>query len=152
MSTWVRTLLLWCVALAIPLQGMAAVVMPLCAALGSTQQTMPFMGHPLMASAAADQSNHAGHAMHADIAQALPDHPNGHDSGAPAADQDGHDCHSGHGMLKCCSSVGSLATMTRPALPARSALRAPTPLAVAAQLPAGVILDGLDRPPQSLLA
>lgn len=154
MSKTVRALLLWCLALAIPLQGMATVVMPLCSAMGSTSLTTSFMGHPLALTAAAQtqtQASHAEHAMHHGMA-----HEVGHDStqaGAqPEVNHDGHDGHTSHGMLKCCSATGSLAVLSNISLPAQGMLPMPAPLASTAQLPAGVIPDGLDRPPQDSLA
>jgi hypothetical protein len=157
MSSVVRALLLCWVALAIPLQGMAAVVMPLCAALDSSSVNTTFFGHPLTPAGAAQASaDHAGHAQHHDMSQGM-----SHEAAGPLAHHTAHVSadagdppagHAGHGMLKCCSATGGMAMLSSTALPAQGKPRAPAPPALAAQLPAGVILDGLDRPPQPSLA
>jgi hypothetical protein len=155
MSSLVRALLLCWMALAIPLQGMAAVVMPLCAALDSPSVNTTFFGHPLT-SAGADTvqplPDPADHDLHHDMSHDAAGPLAHHTAHAGADAGDTHEGHTGHGMLKCCSAIGGMAMLSSAALPAQGKLRAPAPLALTAQLSAGVVPDGLDRPPQPPLA
>ena len=167
MSRRFRAFVWWLIAVAIPVQGMAAIVMPLCA-------PSPFV---MVTEAASDHVNGPmahDHPMapvvvgmvHMDHAQApayAPEHPSEHAPDhvhAMAAHGGGHSTppdtdhagHSGHGMLKCCSAGCSMAACfdSSPAEPARAPSIAPAQPGVSAYT--GVILDGLDRPPRHHLA
>lgn len=136
------------IALAIPVQGMAVIVMPPCAGVHHmAAQGVP--GHSAdepasgLVTAAA-----ACHPWHIEL-----------ESSDHSADAGHHDCiahgepgDSDHGVLKCCSANCSMAALTAPHVMARAPLRSPAPLHPLAHLYRGVTPDGLDRPPKLFLA
>jgi hypothetical protein len=146
MSSVFRAVLMWLIALTLPMQGMGAVVMPQCP---PAHHTVPvafdlFADHQSADSPMAAPVNHATH--HGEAADQAAGA--GHDVGATH----GESGHSGHGMLKCCSATCSMAAVTAPSLGARTQLRSPAPLQPLVPLYRGVTADGLDRPPKLFLA
>ena len=122
------------IVLAIPVQGMAAVVMPLCLPAPHGDASMAI---DRLADRSADH-HHAAASHHAagQGDEATPDEP----------------AHSGHDMLKCCSAACSMVALTTPPLAVGLQARPPAPLHPVAQLYSGVTPDGLDRPPKFILA
>ncbi len=156
MSRTYRALLLWLIAIAIPLQGLAAVVMP----LGATGLTSTVShGGPTRAEAGTLDGVHghrhgqAHQQMHQQVHQQVPGHTaTGHSSGNPAAPDTDPPCHSGHNMLKCCSAACSLLAYMPPALAKHSPMPSVAPVQAEAAFCPDVFLDSLDRPPKRLLA
>lgn len=161
MVCWCRLLLLWLMAVTIPLQGIAAATaMAHCAPApqraGSVEGDAMHSGghtrhdHPVQVEggSALDAQPHAqpeAHA-HADVdavAAGAADH--GPERGADSAG------HTGHSTLKCCSAVCALAMPVAQQLAVRSPVRAPAPTWPAALFAQGVVLDGLERPPRQAL-
>lgn len=143
-----RTIVMWLIALTIPLQGVAAATMPLCApshhAAASAKAGGP--DGPMAQLPLADAAD--PHALHKRTATHHTDDSAHHGSAAHGkAGQSGHD------VLKCCSATCSMAAVTSvPSLAARSPQRSPNPLHPVASRYRGVTLDGLDRPPRRFLA
>lgn len=138
---------MWLMALAIPVQGMASVQMPLCA---PALEAVAAAAH-----APAVQADHTGHGMHASADHHhAPDQPRAHDG--DLSGHVGHDGnqsgHAGHGALKCCSVACSMAVMAIPGLLAQVQATASNVLPLVAQLHPGITPAGLDRPPKRLLA
>jgi hypothetical protein len=148
MSRVVRSLVLWLIALAIPLQGMAGGIMLHCA---PTQQAAgsPGLSHGVAhAPAAQTMAGLSAHAMHhGAVEHMLADHPGQDDDGLHGAGGQ-----SGHNMLKCCSAACSMAAGVVPNLAVQAQARSPAPRQPVAQFYRGVALDGLDRPPKTPLA
>lgn len=142
-----KVFVMWLIALAIPVQGMAAVSMAHCPAEHHTgipgAPDRPAVGP----SAGAKLDTAEAHAMH-QHATADPFASSEHQEDATTADSG----HSGHGMLKCCSATISMAAVMAPGLVARLTLRSPAPLHLQERLDRGVTPDGLDRPPKFHLA
>ncbi len=146
----IRILALWLMAVAIPVQGFAAVVMPFCspahAAAVSNSQLQSQSQSAGKGSIRMSISTHSTAHGTAEM-----QHPSGHAHGSGSAAEpasDHSDGHAGHSMLKCCSAGFSMAAFFAPVIPARSSARSPTPLQLETQIYQGVILDGLDRPPR----
>jgi hypothetical protein len=145
MFRWLRLVVMWLMAVAIPLQGFAASAISLCA----PEQVA------MMAGAVIDD----GHANHRHVLESADG--GAHIAHAPAlpvassADPDdqasGHLGHASHGVLKCCAACAMAAVMV-PDLAARGQTRSAAPSRTVEHFYQGVILDGLDRPPRSLLA
>lgn len=120
---------MWLIALAIPMQGMAAVVMPQCPP--AQHAVAPGTSERFADERAADHAASSGH------------------QDGTAHGESGH---SDHGVLKCCSATFSMAAVTTPSVVAQTPLRLPAPLHPLAQLYRDVTPDGLDRPPKLFLA
>ncbi|MDH4053146.1 MAG: hypothetical protein OEU93_16360 [Rubrivivax sp.] len=135
MLRFVKVVAMWLIALAIPVQGMAAVVMPLCAP--AHHADLQAVGAKV---AAADLAQH----HHAGMTHAA---PTDQDAGA-AGDDAGH---IGHPMLKCCSAACAMAAVMPANLDVRAQARSPAPQHPVAQIYRGITPDGLDRPPKSFL-
>ena len=122
----IRTLLVWLLALALPMQGVAAA-------------TMAFCGQAHQAVAAADHSRHQLHADHdAHRAQLHTAEPG---SDAPAAPSEAHTCSA---CASCCS-VGAILTAL-PSVPLPDF--APTVFVATVTAVDAFVADGLDRPPR----
>jgi len=160
MSRIYRALLLWLVTIAIPLQGMAAVVMPLCV----TELPVAVSNGVLNRTAAKMLNEHSALADVKAPGQMLESghgHGHGHAHG-PAADghgasstatpDAGQSGHSGHSMLKCCSAACSMAVYFSPSVAKHSRMPSLAPEQVEATFCPDVFLDGLDRPPRSFPA
>ena len=148
---------MWLMALTIPLQGMAAVTMPMCPAAHHSNASLGFDQWAAQAEAGDTMATAADHAMHhdaTDVVNAVDEA----DAASLAQDDDGaagpsaDACDVAHSMLKCCSAACSLAAMMAPDLALQAFLRSPAPLHPVAQFYRGVPPDGLDRPPKSVLA
>jgi hypothetical protein len=144
MFRFVRMLALWLAALAIPLQGIAAVAMPFCPPAHSA--AMPV--------ASADPSGAHRMGRHAPDAAAGHSHPadghvhaagSSHDAAAADTDQAKH---GGNNMVKCHGIGGTIASAFAIGLVSRTQPPSTAPLQPAAQIYQGVILDGLERPPR----
>lgn len=144
-----RLLMVWLMAVAIPLQGMAATaVMQLCMPSHTAGSVDPALlqadahsmhTHPVSSDADATKQLH-GQGKAFDPPDLRLD---------PGSDSAGH---SSHGMLKCHSAGFSIAGFVASALSTRIQVRSPAPARPEALLYQGVILDGLDRPPKLPLA
>ena len=147
MPAVVRLLALWLIALSIPVQGMAAVVMPLCPpAHHSDGLPAPDrLADPHGADAPAALS--VDHAAHPGTTADRFAHP-AHDHGT-APDGPGH---AGHSMLECCSAACALSGVVPPNLVMQAPASCAAPPHAVAPLHLGVTPDGLDRPPKSILA
>ena len=134
-----RSLLVWLMALALPLQGIAAAGMQACG---------PTHGHtgPVVASAHESVHGHAAmRSVHGDVhgeahAPAL-QHPSA-DTELPAA---GHQCGA---CAACCPAVALPAALVLPAVPLSETVVIP---AAPARL-ASFVPPGLERPPRAILA
>ena len=156
MSRTYRALLLWLIAIAIPLQGLAAVVMPL--AMTGVSATANH-GAQNLASAETLDGAHGHQSAHQSAHQLSHQQGHGHtatghgvgsaSATAPEADPP---CHSGHSMLKCCSAACSLLAYIPPGLAKHSPMPSAAPLHAEAAFCPDVFLDGLDRPPKRFLA
>jgi hypothetical protein len=138
----VRTLVLWLSLLSIPVQGMAAVVMPLCPIAPSSGMSVDVDRPAVHIGAIGSTSATADHTMH-------------HGAVSPGLADAGHDgsaSPSGHGMHKSCSASCAMVTVATPSAIPRTPVPSLAPLQPAVQIYAGVTLDGLDRPPKHLLA
>jgi hypothetical protein len=144
----IHSVVLWLIFLAIPVQGIAAVVVPLRApahhaGMAETEghasgTQLADMHAPAAAGAAAHQDAAVKSAMHADHHE---------DKAGGGSD------HSGHPMLKCCSAACAMAGV----MPAATATIRPltgstAPLTFLARFYISVTPDGLDRPPKYFLA
>lgn len=130
MQVWLRLLIVWCIALALPVQGIASVTMAHC---GPSHEGM----HSAQGASHHDHSAHqASAAHHHDEAAADP---------APLNDLAKYKCSA---CASCCAAC---------AIPSAK-LRIPQPAATFTVLAEGVITiepcasDGPDRPPRALLA
>jgi hypothetical protein len=142
-----RTALSWLIALIVPVQGMAALAVPLCPA-----------AHGLGVSAGID---HVAYGLGADAQWALAADLAAQ-AGAPAhhaADSDSHDgalqgkadpC--GHGPLDCCSAACAMVAALAPVRFSQVPPRSPVPPHPLAQRYRGLTPDGLDRPPKIVFA
>lgn len=147
-----RTVVMWLMALAIPLQGLAAAVAPLCEAAGHTPAAIAAF-HPAVTLAASVQQagaqsgdSHHGHGgLHTAAASQTVD-------SADHADHAGGSDHVGHGGHACCGAAGTVAANFTSDLFARQPAPSLAPVAPAALRYQGVVLDGLDRPPRLILA
>ena len=147
MFAFVRSVVMWLIALAIPVQGMAAVVTPLC--LPAHHSDGSSMAHRLV--------GHRGVAAHAALAGDHAAHhgaASDHDTGAAhdhltAPDETGH---AGHAMLECCSAACAMSGVMPPSLAARASACSVAPPHAVAPLHLGVTPDGLDRPPKPIVA
>ncbi|WP_418314775.1 hypothetical protein [Piscinibacter sakaiensis] len=144
MSGVVKTIVLWFIALAIPLQGMAATVFPLCPTEHHAPALLVVAQLPADELGAADHASMVDHHQHHQqpdaVSLAAADAPVSHDAELL-----------GHGMLNCCSAAGAMLALGVPSVPTLPALRSPEPLPPAAQADLGVTLDGLERPPKNIL-
>lgn len=152
MSRSFRALVLWLIAVAIPVQGIAAIVMPLCMPAPFVMLTdavlVPASGQAMHGHRAAPDAGVMEHADEGDHGHAVAAHgSNG--SIAPDADHAGH---TGHGMLKCCSAACSMVACVAPGVATQARAPSLAPVQSEASLYPGIILDGLDRPPRLLLA
>lgn len=139
MRSLLHSLFVWLLALALPLQGIAAAGMQACG---------PTHGHtvPVAASAHGAGHGHTGaHSVHGDVhAEAhVPavEHPSA-DTELPAA---GHQCGA---CAACCPAVALPSALALPVAPASEAVVIP---AAPARL-ASFVPPGLERPPRTLLA
>jgi hypothetical protein len=138
---------MWLMAVAIPVQGMAAAVMPLCPPNHHADVQL----HP---------PEHLAHGHGADSAQGVSmNHAAHHAAAAEPMDIEHHEGAghaepglSGHGTLKCCSAACSMAAAMTPELVTWPRARAPAPLHPAAHFYRGVTPDGLERPPKLIRA
>jgi len=154
MASTYRAFMLWLIAIALPLQGIAAVEMQMCTpaaaavvTLGGSHQAEPVLGRVVQfhAHATAKVSGHAhGHGH----GQPTTDHP----ATYPVVSDLDDSGHLGHGMLKCCSAACSLAAYFSPSVAKHSRMPSLAPEQVGATFYPDVFLDGLDRPPRSFLA
>lgn len=148
MSRVLRAVLSALIALAIPLQGMAAVTMTLC----------PPAHHAGHSGADPAAAAHDGKATHPGAPEAQAAHHHGASSHGLASAQStaqadsGEACAAGHSMLKCCSVACSMAALTTQSLAAAVRAHPPAPLQAALPFYRGVTPDGLDRPPKTVLA
>lgn len=139
MSTWLRWVVVWMLALAIPVQGIAAATMQFCA---------PSTAGPWPASAAAPAGTHAHHGRDA---AAMAAHQHGHEAGAhPDAPAPPHD---GSPSTVKCSACAACCMAT--ALPARALTVAAVEPAIETAVVAAVgytapDVAGLERPPKHL--
>jgi hypothetical protein len=142
-----RIVVMWLIALAIPLQGMAAVAMPPCPPAHHPDMSAAFDQLVEQADAVGPMAVAADHAMHDGVAASQ-------DDGDPveAAGLSGHSGHSGHSMLKCCSAACAMAAVVTSDLALQLHARSPAPLHPVAQFYRGAPPDGLDRPPKPVLA
>lgn len=156
-----KAIVMWLIALTIPLQGMAAVAMPSCAPAhhGAAAERVSIAADDGHAHAHTHDHAMAGVAATAATAatanMATPHHAAANPmTAATQAHGAGSDKSSdaGHPMLKCCSAACAMAAVLPPSLPERLKLRSPAPLQPLAQFYRGVTPDGLDRPPKSILA
>lgn len=130
---------MWLIALALPVQGMAAAIMPLC----------PPSHHAAPVSLVESPAAAITTAQHPSMHDGMGAH---HASDASHADpQDGEAAAGSHHMLKCCSAACSMAAFTVSSLAVRVQQRSPAPLHPLASHYRGVTLDGLDRPPKQIL-
>ena len=145
MGKRLRFWMLWLLACALPLQGIAAAAMLHCA---------PQQGRVAMAAPTA--LVHAGHGHAADHDQHEQHVHHGHDADAEPVDAastgDADGAASGaHACSACaqCSNCSALPmqALSLPAAPVPGAVRTPAPV-----LHAGVVPDGLERPPRFLPA
>jgi hypothetical protein len=149
MSPLFRAALAWILALALPLQGLAAATMLNCApepGVRAAAAAQPHAGHH-GAAAHAPAVLHDPAALHDGAAAHVP--AAGHGHGAHAGDDAGAD--DAHQCSACAACVAG------PALPSTVATSTPIDPAcpvVQAPLPrlASVVLAGLERPPRSALA
>lgn len=148
---------MWLLMLSIPLQGLAASTMHLCAAHhGSASAAAPgaTVG-PMHGAGMAAHALHAAPAVSHDVhdAHGADDQHGGHDGAVAAAADHGH-AHakgvaSGHGVLKC-SGVGCAVTALPAAMPRiPSIVGAALPQPATVLLPPGVVPDGLEQPPRA---
>jgi hypothetical protein len=135
MSRVVKTVVMWLIALAIPAQGMAAVVMPFCSPTHHMDTRVRLDPHTAHRSHAAGMAAQADHEMHQ----------------GPAATPDGVKP-AGHPMLKCCSAACAMAAVIPQTLAQHVRARPPLPQQPVARLHPGVTPEGLDRPPKTVLA
>lgn len=140
MLTVARSLVMWLIALAIPVQGMAAVATPPCPPAHHSH------GSP-------SPHRHVGHHDAASPAAQAVDHATDHGAGpaqhvASAPDETGH---AGHSMLECCSAAGAMYGVMPPSFAAWVPACSRPPQAVE-PLRLGIAPDGLDRPPKPNLA
>jgi hypothetical protein len=125
MSRAFRTLLLWLLIAALPLQGVAAVVRASC-----PDQAAMHTAHG---------SHHAEHDMQMDVVQ--------HDAPSPP---DIHKTKShGSSCASCCISIAALPAL--PAAPSTSPESEPA-VASATPFPSTAVLSGLERPPKHSLS
>jgi len=154
MSRTYRALLLWLIAIAIPLQGLAAVVWPL--AMSGVSIPVANGGSNRAGAEAMDgvhghqQGHQPGHQQAHQQEQAHP--AAGHGAGNAATPDVDPPCHSGHSMLKCCSAACSLLAYIPPSLAKHSPMPSVAPVQAEAAFCPDVFLDGLDRPPKRFLA
>lgn len=148
MIRFIRMLALCLAALAIPLQGIAAIAMPLCPPAHSAAMLVasPDASGAHMAGRHASGS-HAGDVRHAD----------GHGPASPSADvpvtaDTDHASPVGKNMVKCYGVGGTIASPCATGLASRAQPASAAPLQPAAQIYQGVILDGLERPPRQISA
>lgn len=158
MSRAVRAFLVWVMAIAMPVQGMAASAMLFCGPSHERMMQRLVVDAPAMAShhgagaghdhAATDhgEHRHAAHAAHADAVAPDP---------AAEADADGAGGMSPHHAQFNCSACAACCFML--ALPASFALpEAVSPVHAVHPPPAAPVAshppDGLDRPPRTVLA
>lgn len=144
MTTVFRSLLVWLMLVALPLQGVASASMMACAPLTAA----PSAG---MAAAMA----HGEHDHAAMLAAQLGMNAAQHDGASEHDRADSHDGHAGHGGAKC--GVNGACCIAA-AMPPPLADPAPAPVIASAVIPfraadpAVVYLAGLERPPQLLPA
>ena len=145
-------LVLWLIAVAIPVQGIAAIVMPLCVpgqfARVADAALKRAGGETMHAQRGVPDAGVIEHAHEPGHGHTIAAHGAGGFT-APYADHAGH---SGHGMLKCCSVGCSIAACFAPDLATHTRAPSLAPVQSEANFYPGVILDGLDRPPRRLLA
>lgn len=146
MAKLFRSLLVWLMLLALPVQGFASVTMMACADGSRTPAAQLGHGHDHAAMlAAAAQGAQAQHLQHsqamadmsgADVAHSTPDH------------------HTGHGALKCGGAACCVGAALSPCLPAvMPALPlASAPVALYSGFLPAVDLAHPERPPQGLRA
>jgi hypothetical protein len=139
MSTVVKAIVMWLIALSIPLQGMAAVVMPMCPPAHHSGSTGDSEGLTQHHEVDCETAASADHTMHQGTASPHT---------AASSPEDSAAGHSGHGMLKCCSASGSMAAVMAPELALRAPASSPAPLQRVVQFYRSVTPDGLDRPPK----
>lgn len=157
-----RVLMLWMLALALPLQGMAAVAMLHCASKAPVRHHAGIQAQAAAAEAAqgGEQAGHGGHVhgLHAGHAHhdqrvtgAAPDGPMAqasHDASLPASS---HAHAAGHSCSACAACCVALALP--PAMPVlAAALSAPTTAATLVAPSPSFLTAGPERPPRSLHA
>ncbi len=144
MSTLVRTLFVWLLVLALPVQGAAAASMVFC---NPNHHGGGVAGAPA-SSTATDHTHHghagAGHGSHVGAAAEVVGDP------IPGCDEE-----RGHATVQKCSACASCCAMgailaTVPAVPATDP--APTVFATLAPAVEAFATDGPDRPPRDVLA
>lgn len=138
MIRW-RLLLLWLLVLLLPLQGMAMSAMTWCGPAGGGAEVRHHhqpaaADHP----AAHDHHGHQGHEA-ATLDKASP---------ALASDQAHAEATATHLLKACCGAACTMAFAITSAPCDTDQARPPTPLQAVVGLHPGVVLDGLDRPPQ----
>lgn len=141
--------LLCLIALAIPMQGMAAVAMAMCA----PSHRAVMAGAPERLAEAPSMRSHADGAHSHRMPHAAQSAFDGGTSVAPHdAAPDGQAGHAGHGTVKCCSATCTMVALTSLTLVASAKVEASLPLHPVAQIYQGVTPDGLERPPKLFLA
>lgn len=146
MNTWVRTLLVWCLVLALPIQGAAAATMVRCGSHHSAHAGVAVAAAvETMADAGADaHAGHHGHAHQMPSAAAADVTDPDRASGANLATADPHKC----SACAACCSVAAIGRMV---------LAVPAPDLTATVLIAVVpavekfSADGPDRPPRTIV-
>lgn len=139
MRSLLRSLFVWLLALALPLQGIAAAGMQACG---------PTHGHtgPVAASVHDAGHGHAGaHPVHGDVHGEAHAPAVGHPSAGAELPAAGHQCGA---CAACCPAVALPSVLVLPAAPASESL-------VIASVPARLasfVPPGLERPPRALLA
>lgn len=153
MQRVLRFLLVWLLAVAMPLKGMAAAVMLLCAPLPAASVVQAMPSHLAQGHAAHDGAQHHQHFRHA--SQAKPPQPPQHATHAThatqgdAASADDHGGSSGHAhaVAKCGACAAIAAGLPRVAPPPPGA-QGFEPMALGA---VRFLTDGPDRPPRSTI-
>ena len=150
MQLWLRLLIVWCVALALPVQGIAGATMANCG-LGHER-----MGAASAATAGPGSQGHAerdagtDHLHHAAAAHSA-DHAS-HAMATPADAPSDHLAQSGEHSCSSCASCCAGAALPSLALRLPDPVCAPTVFAETMVSVDAFASDGPDRPPRSVLA
>jgi hypothetical protein len=140
MRKLVRLLVMWLVALALPIQGVAAATMRHCGsesahagAVVVDQSIHADSDSPPMVAGTAEYKHHGVH-VHVDAAEPAHDHAS-HDKGSCSA------------CASCCSAA---ALLTTPVMPMAATVVRSAAIALPTTLLAAFLTDGPDRPPRSI--
>lgn len=144
MNTWVRTLLVWCLVLALPIQGAVAATMARC---GSHHSAPAGVVVAAAVETMADADAHAGHHGHArqmPSAAAADVADPGRASGATLATADPHKC-------SACAACCSVAVIGRMVLAVPAPDLTSTVLIAVVPTVEKFSADGPDRPPRAFV-